>query len=70
MKTIDPELLTLLVCPLSKAELVEYQNKIVSTDRATRRVYQIVEGIPDLLIEHSSVLELSEWERIMKASGR
>lgn len=67
---IDAELLQILVCPLSKAALILHDNELVSTDRQTRRSYRIVDGIPDLLVGHARVLELNEWERIMKASER
>ena len=68
MKTaFDSDVLTLLVCPLSKAELVLYENQLVSTDKSTRRAYAIVDGIPDMLIAHSSELGVQEWERVMQA---
>ncbi len=65
MSRLDPELLNILVCPLSKANLIEYGDSLVSTDQATRRSYPIVEGIPDLLIDHALELSQSEWERAM-----
>lgn len=70
MNTFDPEILKLLVCPLTKANLVLHDGKLVSTDKATRRVYEIVDGIPDMLIDHSRVLEIAEWEQIIQASTR
>jgi len=70
MPKIDPELLKILVCPLSKATLIEHADALVSTDRATRQSYSIVEGIPDLMIEHSRELSAGEWDQIMKTVGR
>lgn len=70
MAKIDPELLKILVCPLSKATLIEHADALVSTDSATRRSYSIIEGIPDLMIEHSRELSTGEWEQIMKTVRR
>ncbi len=70
MATFDSGLLRLLVCPLSKAELVLHNGLLVSKDKGTRRAYSIVEGIPDLLIDHSLVLELADWEAIMNAKDQ
>ncbi|MBK6910817.1 MAG: hypothetical protein IPH10_07785 [bacterium] len=70
MTSIDSELLAILVCPLSKSTLIEHGDALVSTDRATRRAYSFVEGIPDLLIEHARELPQDEWEVIMRAAGK
>jgi len=70
MSRIDPELLAILVCPLSKATLVQAGDQLVSTDAKTRRAYGIVEGIPDLLLEHSQTLSESEWKAAMNSAGK
>jgi uncharacterized protein len=64
--TIDPELVELLVCPLSRASLVLDGDALVSTDPATRRRYRIEDGIPILLVGESEELEAAEWEAIME----
>jgi len=63
---INKELLEILRCPLSKAPLVHEGNKLISTDKETRRVYRIENDIPIMLIEESETLELEEWTEIMK----
>lgn len=63
--TIDPELLELLVCPLSRARLVQDGDTLVSTDPATRRRYRIEDGIPVLLVDESEELQESVWKAIM-----
>jgi uncharacterized protein len=68
--SISKELLDILVCPLSKAPLVQDGNTLVSTDKETRRRYRIEDGIPDLLIEDSEELELGTWTEIMKKHGK
>lgn len=63
---LDPEMLDLLVCPLSRASLVLDGDTLVSTDPATRRRYRIDDGIPILLIDESEELAPAEWEAIME----
>lgn len=68
--TIDEELLEILVCPESKAELVLVGGHLVSTDPATRRRYSIEDGIPRMLIEESEQLPEAEWKALMAEAGR
>lgn len=67
---IDPELLQILCCPETKADLVLDGNYLVSTDRNTRRRYRIEDDIPIMLIDESEQLPLEEWEAIMKKHGK
>jgi uncharacterized protein YbaR (Trm112 family) len=62
---ISPWLLAKLVCPLSKARVVQAGDWIYSTDPHTRRRYPICDGICTMLIEESEVVELQEFRRIM-----
>jgi uncharacterized protein len=67
---IDPELLKILCCPETKADLVLDENFLVSIDKETRRRYRIEEDIPVMLIEESEQLSMEEWSNIMKKHGR
>jgi hypothetical protein len=67
---LDPELLEILACPLSKAPLVQDGETLVSTDPATRRRYRIEDGIPVMLIDESETLNETEWREILKRCGR
>ncbi len=67
---ISKELLDILVCPETKAELVLDGNTLVSTDKTTRRRYRIEDDIPIMLIEESEQLSLEEWTEIMKKYGK
>jgi hypothetical protein len=67
---ISKELLDILCCPETKADLVLDDNFLVSTDRNTRRRYRIEEDIPIMLIDESEQLELKVWEEIMKKHGK
>jgi uncharacterized protein YbaR (Trm112 family) len=67
---IDKELLEILVCPLSKAELVLDGEFLVSTDPETRRRYRIEDDIPIMLIDESEELDLETWREIMRKHGK
>ncbi len=67
---ISKELLDILCCPETKAELVLEGSTLVSVDKATRRRYRIEDDIPIMLIEESEQLSLDEWASIMKKHGK
>jgi uncharacterized protein YbaR (Trm112 family) len=63
---LNKELLEILCCPLSKAELVLDGETLVSTDKETRRRYKIKNDIPVMLIDESEEVDIAEWTAIMK----
>ena len=67
---ISKELLDILCCPETKAELVLDGETLVSTDKNTRRRYRIEDDIPIMLIDESEQLSTEEWQEIMKRHGR
>ena len=67
---ISKELLDILCCPETKADLVLDGNTLVSVDKNTRRRYRIEDDIPIMLIEESEQLSLEEWQSIMDKYGR
>ncbi len=67
---ISKELLDILCCPESKADLILDGSFLVSTDKNTRRRYRIEDDIPIMLIEESEQLDLEEWQQIMNKYGR
>lgn len=67
---ISKELLDILCCPESKAELLLDGDFLVSTDKDTRRRYRIEDDIPVMLIDESEVLDLETWESLMKTHGK
>ena len=67
---IDPELLKILCCPETKADLVLDGGYLVSTDKRTRRRYRIEDDIPIMLIDESEKLSPEEWKAIMKRHGK
>lgn len=63
---ISNELLNILCCPETKADLVLDGNYLVSVDKNTRRRYRIEDDIPIMLVEESEQLEMETWKEIMK----
>ena len=59
---ISEELLSIMCCPETKADLVLEGEFLVSTDKNTRRRYRIENDIPVMLIDESEVLEVEEWK--------
>lgn len=67
---ISKDLLDILCCPETKADLVLDGNTLVSTDKESRRLYRIEDDIPIMLIEESEQLSLEKWEETMKEHGK
>jgi uncharacterized protein YbaR (Trm112 family) len=67
---ISKELLEILCCPETKADLILDDNTLVSVDKNTRRRYRIENDIPVMLIEESEQLGFEEWKAIMIKYGR
>jgi uncharacterized protein YbaR (Trm112 family) len=67
---ISKDLLDILCCPETKAELVLEGETLVSTDKKTRRRYRIEDDIPVMLIDESEQLSMEEWTEIMKKHGK
>ena len=67
---ISKELLDILCCPETKADLVLDENTLVSVDKKTRRRYRIEDDIPIMLIDESEQLSVEEWTAIMKKNNK
>ncbi|MBI1933228.1 MAG: hypothetical protein HYS24_11895 [Ignavibacteriales bacterium] len=67
---ISKDLLEILCCPETKADLVLEGNFLISVDKATRRKYRIEDDIPIMLIDEAEQLNLDEWTEIMKKHNR
>ena len=67
---ISKDLLDILCCPETKADLVLDGNTLVSVDKNTRRRYRIEDDIPIMLIEESEQLSMDEWKAIMLKHGK
>ena len=67
---ISNDLLEILCCPETKADLVLDGNFLISTDKETRRKYRIEDDIPIMLIDESVQLDMDEWTEIMKKHNK
>ncbi len=66
---ISKELLDILCCPESRADLILDGNFLISTDIKTRRRYRIEDNIPIMLIEESEQLSMDAWKEIIMRHG-
>jgi uncharacterized protein len=67
---ISKELLDILCCPETKADLILDGNTLVSVDKNTRRRYKIEDDIPIMLIDESEQLDVETWRQIMKRHNK
>ncbi len=67
---ISKDLLDVLCCPETKADLVLDGDSLVSTDKHTRRRYKIEDDIPIMLIDESEILDEKTWREIMERHGK
>ncbi len=67
---LSQDLLNILCCPETKADLVLDGNFLVSTDKETRRRYKIENDIPIMLVDESEQLSMEEWQEIMKKHNK
>lgn len=67
---IDKELLAIMVCPISRAPLVQRGDWLYSTDRDTRRKYPIRDGIPVMLIDESEEVDQEEFDRVTAETAK
>ncbi len=63
---ISKDLLDILCCPETKADIVLDGEFLVSVDKETRRRYRIEDDIPIMLIDESEELDLATWTEIMQ----
>ena len=59
---IDPKLLEILVCPLTKSPLIYDRERQELVSKSARLAYPIRDGIPVMLEEEARRLEPREYE--------
>ena len=67
---VDPKLLEILVCPLTKTSLDYDAERQELISRAAGLAYPIRDGIPIMLVDESEELEESVWKAIMARHDR
>ena len=60
----------ILVCPITRDDLVHEENALVSVNPERRLSYPIVDGIPRLLVDEAQELSQQEWSEVMKRHDR
>jgi len=66
---IDPQLLSIMVCPVSHAQLREAGEWLISTDPETRLRYPVRDGIPVMLVDEAEEMDRQEWEQALQKEG-
>lgn len=66
MKQIDPKLLEILVCPVTKGPLVYDAEQQVLISLAARLIYPIKEGVPIMLADDAHSLSEEEHRRLSR----
>jgi len=61
---MDPKLLEMLVCPVTKGPLIYDRDRNELVSRAARLAYPIRDGIPVMLEEEARKLAPEEWEAL------
>ncbi|HXR55999.1 MAG TPA: Trm112 family protein [Casimicrobiaceae bacterium] len=59
---MDPKLLEMLVCPVTKGPLVYDRERSELISRSARLAYPVRDGIPIMLEEEARKLTPEEWE--------
>lgn len=67
---VDPQLLSIMVCPVSHAPLIDLEDWLVSTDPDTRLRYPVRDGIPVMLIEESEEMTPEDWEQAQREASQ
>jgi uncharacterized protein YbaR (Trm112 family) len=65
--SLDPTLLSILACPEDKGPLHYLEAEQVLFNPRLRRTYPVRDGIPVMLVEESTTLSDSEYDRLSKA---
>jgi len=61
---MDPKLLEMLVCPVTKGPLIHDRGRSELISRSARLAYPIRDGIPVMLEEEARKLSPEEWEAL------
>ncbi len=67
--TLDPQLLEILACPEDKGPLLYFDDEQTLYNPRLKRVYNIVDEIPVMLIDEAVTVEDSEHERLTAKAG-
>jgi uncharacterized protein len=63
---MDPKLLEMLVCPVTKGPLIYDRQRDELISRSARLAYPVRDGIPVMLEDEARKLSPEEWEALGK----
>ena len=63
---LDPQLLEILACPEDKGPLLYFEDEQLLYNPRLKRVYEIRDDIPVMLIDEARTVDASEHERLTK----
>lgn len=66
---LDPRLLEVLACPIDKGPLTYVAASSTLYNPRLRRAYDVVDGIPVMLVEASREVDDDEHARLVAAAG-
>ncbi len=67
--SLAPLLIELLVCPEDRQPLLYVPEHDVLYNDRLRRIYKVIEGIPDLLIEDASAATAEQHDTFLASAG-
>ena len=65
---LDPLLLDVLACPVDKGPLLWFEDEGILYNPRLRKSYQVVDGVPVLLVEEGTDVGEAEHERLSAKS--
>jgi uncharacterized protein YbaR (Trm112 family) len=63
--TLDPLLLDVLACPVDKGPLLWFADEGILYNPRLRKSYQVLDGVPVLLVEEATDADAPEHERLI-----
>jgi uncharacterized protein YbaR (Trm112 family) len=63
--TLDPQLLEILACPEDKGPLLYFKDERALYNPRLKRIYNVVDGIPVMLIDEAASVDDGEHERLI-----
>ena len=63
--TLDPQLLEILACPEDKGPLLYFKDESALYNPRLKRIYNVVDGIPVMLIDEASSVDDNEHGRLI-----
>ncbi|MCO5318105.1 MAG: Trm112 family protein [Microthrixaceae bacterium] len=62
---LDPRLLEILACPEDKGPLLYFRDEACLYNPRLKRRYDVVDGIPVMLIDEATTVDSAEHDRLM-----